>query len=128
MRDDEIERAILTCLLWGPEAQSEALAHTIDVAAFADPVTRSLVAVAVEDPTVAAMWTHAKAAGIPPEDLTKRVTAWLPPRQRDGLGYYVDKLHEARDRREVRAELVRLADTLERPGGPDRVRARLVTA
>jgi hypothetical protein len=127
MRDDEIERAILCCLLWGPRAASTA-ADAIDVEAFTDPVTRSLVLAALERPDVAHLWTRAREVGISPKDLTARVTYWLPPRQREGLAYYVDRLNEAADRRKVRAELLRLADTLERPGGPERVRARLVSA
>jgi hypothetical protein len=127
MPDDDIERAILACLLWGPRPVSTAV-DTIDVEAFTDPVTRSLVLVALEHPDVDHLWTHARETGISAEDLTARVTHWLPPRQREGLAYYVDRLNEAADRRRVRAELLRLADTLERPGGPDRVRARLVMA
>ncbi|CAN5765194.1 hypothetical protein BH23ACT2_BH23ACT2_20820 [soil metagenome] len=42
-----------------------------------------------------------------------------------GLGHYVHRLHEAAERRRIMDQLVTMANTLEHPGDPARVAARL---
>lgn len=129
MSDDlALEGALANAAVWGPPDQAAAMVPELRSAEVVDPWCRAVLdAVADASPLVdptpgaMAMAVHERLVAQGIDDFARLVLADVEPGTLHALPFLLGRLDEAQERRKLRARLVALADTLERPGGPARV-------
>lgn len=119
----DAELAAVNACLWGPTDQLAGLLGELDSGLFVDPWCREVVELVHQGATTVDMPDALRARGwvgpCAPSVVLADVTA--AGGRLDALAFYLGRLREGQERRRVLAQLVALADTLERPGGPARV-------